>query len=482
MGLLKLAFRRSSIKQFTEADAHLKKVLDTKDLVALGIGTVIGTGIFILPGTEAATHAGPAVAISFLLAAIISGISGMAYSEFASALPVAGSAYSYGSVIFGQVVVDWFLGWSLILEYFLATSAVSVGFSSYLAGLLQTDHISGFNSILAGPMEGGIINLPAVVLLLVILGIQIIGLSTTRWVENVFVAIKLAILAIFIIVGLFFIKSNNHVPFYPKEFQTGAFGLSGIWMATSGIFFAFIGFDTLAAHTAEVKNPKKQVARRIIYTVIVAAVLYTLFAIVLTGMVNYTKLNVSDPASFAFTFVGQKGLASVIGIGSMIGMFTGVLALVFASSRLIYSFGRDGLLPNFIGKISGSQHVPFNALLIAGVVEIILAGFVPLSYLASLINAGTLAAFTFVNFGIIPLRHRTDLPNENGFRVPGYPIIPIIGGLTSFFFITQLETKTLVMFGVWTLVGLLIYFTYGVRHSMVKESKFDQSIIKENNA
>ncbi|WP_143875780.1 APC family permease, partial [Oenococcus oeni] len=236
------------------------------------------------------------------------------------------------------------------------------------------------------------------------------------------------------------------------------------------------------AHTAEVKNPKKQVARGIIYTVIVAAVLYTLFAIVLTGMVNYTKLNVSDPASFAFTFVGQKGLASVIGIGSMIGMFTGVLALVFASSRLIYSFGRDGLLPNFIGKISGSQHVPFNALLIAGVVEIILAGFVPLSYLASLINAGTLAAFTFVNFGIIPLRHRTDLPNENGFRVPGYPIIPIIGGLTSFFFITQLETKTLVMFGVWTLVGLLIYFTYGVRHSMVKESKFDQSIIKENNA
>ncbi|EHN58303.1 MAG: amino acid permease [Oenococcus sp.] len=469
MGIFKRSFRRDSIAQFASADSHLKRVLDTKDLVALGIGTVIGTGIFILPGTEAAQHSGPAVAIGFLIAAIISGISGMAYSEFASAMPVAGSAYSYGSVVFGQVV-GWFLGWSLILEYFLATSAVSVGFSSYLGGLLQTNHIKGFQAVLAGPFEGGIINLPAVLLLLVILGVQMIGLSTTRWVENVFVLIKLLILTLFIAVGIFFIKPGNYVPFYPKEFQTGLFGLGGIWASTSGIFFAFIGFDTLAAHTAEVKKPKTQMARGIIYTVLVAAVLYTLFAIILTGMVNYKNLNVSDPASFAFSYVKQGGLASVIGIGSMIGMFTGVLALVFASSRLIYSFGRDGLLPKFLGKITGKQHVPMNSLLIAGLIEILLAGLVPLSELASLINAGTLAAFVFVNFGILPLRHRADIANADGFRVPGYPIIPIIGGITSFFFITQLRSQTLLMFAIWTVIGLIIYYGYGLHHSKLQQT------------
>ncbi|MFT8324255.1 APC family permease [Oenococcus sicerae] len=468
MGIFKRSFRRDSVAQFAKADAHLKRVLDTKDLVALGIGTVIGTGIFILPGTEAAQDAGPAVAISFLIAAIISGISGMAYAEFASAMPVAGSAYSYGSVVYGQVV-GWFLGWSLILEYFLATSAVSVGFSSYLGGLFKTNHIHGFDSWLAGPLEGGIVNLPAVILLLTILAIQMIGLSTTRWVENIFVAIKLVILAMFIVVGIFFIKPSNYIPFYPKEFQSGPFGLSGIWAATSGIFFAFIGFDTLAAHTAEVKKPKTQMAHGIIYTVLIAAVLYTLFAIVLTGMVNYKQLNVSDPASFAFTYVGQKGLSSIIGIGSMIGMFTGVLALVFASSRLIYSFGRDGLLPKFLGRISGSQHVPFNALLIAGIIEIVLAGAVPLSELASLISAGTLAAFTFVNFGILPLRKRADINNADGFQVPGYPVVPIIGGLTSLFFITQLKQETLVMFAIWTIIGLAVYFFYGIRHSKLQQ-------------
>ncbi|MCT3049405.1 APC family permease [Leuconostoc mesenteroides] len=463
MSLLARAFKRESVDNYLSADSHMSRVLTTRDLISLGVGTVIGTGIFILPGHEAADHAGPAVAIAFLIAAIFSGLSGMAFAEFSAAMPVAGSAYSYGGAIYGEII-GWLLGWSLIVEYFLAVSAIATGFSAYLGNLLAIFGIHIPKYLSAGPMEGGIVNLFAVLIILFVAAILSRGLNTSKKVENGAVVIKIAILILFIVGGSFFIKTSNYVPFYPKEFHSGLGGLNGIWAATASIIFAFLGFDTIAAHAAEVKNPQKTMAKGIVGTVIISAILYTLFSIVLTGIVNYKKLGVDDPAAFALQVVHQTQFSIVITIGALIGMFTAVLALIYASSRLTYSFGRDGLLPRSLGKISPGSHLPVNALILAVAVEVIFAGLIPLSTLASLINAGTLTAFAFINFGILILRRRKDLAHD-GFKVPGYPIVPFIAGMISLFFITQLSAETLKMFGLWLLLGVIWYFSYGIKHS-----------------
>lgn len=289
MSVFSRAFKKETVNNYLAADSHMKRILTTRDLIGLGVGTVIGTGIFILPGHEAAQNAGPAVSVAFLLAAIFSGLSGMAFAEFSSAMPVAGSAYSYGSVVYGEII-GWLLGWSLILEYFLAVSAISTGFSAYFGNLLTVFNIHLPPAIMSGPMEGGVINLFAVLIILIVTMILSRGLNTSRNIENGAVILKVAILGLFIIGGSFFIKHTNYVPFYPKEFRTGLFGLHGITAATASIIFAFLGFDTIAAHAAEVKNPQKTMVRGIIGTVLISALLYVLFSIVLTGMVHYTKL------------------------------------------------------------------------------------------------------------------------------------------------------------------------------------------------
>ncbi|ADG40497.1 MULTISPECIES: APC family permease [Leuconostoc] len=463
MSIFSRAFKRESVDSYIQADSHMTRVLTTRDLIGLGVGTVIGTGIFILPGHEAAQNAGPAVSVAFLIAAIFSGLSGMAFAEFSSAMPVAGSAYSYGTVVYGEII-GWLLGWSLILEYFLAVSAIATGFSAYLNNLLITFGIHIPKSLLAGPMEGGIVNLFAVLIILLVTVILSRGLNASKKIENGAVILKVVILALFIIGGSFFIKHTNYVPFYPKEFHSGFGGLNGIWAATASIIFAFLGFDTIAAHAAEVKNPQKTMARGIIGTVIISALLYVLFSIVLTGIVNYKKLGVDDPAAFALQAIHQTQFSVVITVGALVGMFTAILALVYASSRLTYSFGRDGLLPRGLGKISGGSRLPVNALILAVIVESIFAGLIPLNTLASLINAGTLLAFMFINFGILILRRRKDLSHD-GFKVPGYPLVPLVAGVISLLLITKLPVETLELFSVWLVLGIIWYFAYGIRHS-----------------
>lgn len=463
MSIFSRAFKRESVDNYIRADSHMARVLTTRDLIGLGVGTVIGTGIFILPGHEAAQNAGPAVSVAFLIAAIFSGLSGMAFAEFSSAMPVAGSAYSYGTVVYGEII-GWLLGWSLILEYFLAVSAIATGFSAYLGNLLLTFGIHMPKSLIAGPMEGGIINLFAVLIILLVAVILSRGLNASKKIENGAVILKVVILALFIIGGSFFIKHTNYVPFYPKEFHSGFGGLNGIWAATASIIFAFLGFDTIAAHAAEVKNPQKTMARGIIGTVVISALLYVLFSIVLTGIVNYTKLGVDDPAAFALQAIHQTQFSVVITVGALVGMFTAILALVYASSRLTYSFGRDGLLPRSLGKISAGSRLPVNALILAVIVESVFAGLIPLSTLASLINAGTLLAFMFINFGILILRRRKDLSHD-GFKVPGYPLVPFIAGVISLLLITKLPVETLELFTIWLVLGIIWYFAYGIRHS-----------------
>jgi APA family basic amino acid/polyamine antiporter len=465
---MKNPFKRTPVQTFLKADAKLVRSLRARDLVALGIGAVIGTGIFILPGHEAALHAGPAVAISFLLAALVSGIVGMAYAEFSSAMPVAGSAYSFGSVIYGELI-GWLIGWALLLEYFLAVSAEATGFASYFNdNILSALGLHLPKSLQAGPLEGGVINLSAFVVVLLVAVIVYQGANLSKRVEDFLVILKVLIILAFIFVGIFYIKAQNYVPFYPKKFQTPPFGLGGISTAAATVFFAFIGFDALAANSAETIDPGKNVVRGILGTVLVAVVLYVSFSLVLTGMVNYRQLDVDDPAAYALKLIGLNSWNKLITIGALIGIFTAMLTMLMGGSRLLYALGRDGLLPKAMGKVDAKFGIPQRAILISTVIAAVFAGLVPLTKLASLINAGTLIAFTFISFGILPLRHRRDIPND-GFKMPLYPVLPIIAGLFSLYFIIMLPWSTKLMVGGWLLFGLLIYFVYGQYHSHLQQ-------------
>lgn len=463
-------FKKESVSNYLEADSRLSKSLTTKDLIGLGIGAVIGTGIFILPGHEAASHAGPAVAIAFLMAAIVSGLVGMAYAEFSSAMPIAGSAYSFGSVVYGEIV-GWILGWALILEYFLAVSAEATGFAAYFNNnILAAIGIHLPTALQASPMEGGVINISAVIIVVVIAGILLMGSEMSKRVENFAVIVKVAIIIIFIVIGAFYVKTSNYVPFYPAQFHSAPFGMGGIFTAAATVFFAFIGFDALASNSAETIDPGKNVIKGIIGTVVFAVVLYVAFSMVLTGIVNYKELNVDDPAAYALQIIHLSAFNKLITIGALFGIFTAMVTMFIGGSRLVYALGRDGLLPKFIGRVNAKHSVPKNAIIIATIVQAVFAGLVPLTQLASLINAGTLIAFAFISFGVIKLRRRKDIKNT-GFKMPWYPFLPIVAGVFSIFFIIMLPDITKISVGIWIVIGFIFYFVYGVHHSKLQKQE-----------
>lgn len=467
MNILRRMFKKDSLDNYLKGDANLTKVLGAKDLLSLGIGAVIGTGIFILPGTVAATKAGPAIVISFILAAAICALAAMAYAELASAMPVAGSAYTYGNLLYGEVV-GWILGWALILEYLLAVAAIATGWSAYFGYLVKPlfvipKAISGSYD----PSNGTYINLVAVIILLLVGWLSTKGKETSGIVQRFMVILKVAIILLFIIVGLFYVKSTNYMPLIPKEVN-GAFGVKGIFAGAATVFFAFLGFDAVSSSAAEVKNPKKNMAIGIIGTLIIAAVLYALVGFVLTGMVSYTKLNVADPVAYALDSVGQRGIAYVITIGALAGMFTSLMAMVFAGSRLLYAMGRDNLLPPFLGEIDSKNGLPKNALVVVTIIVAILAGLLPLGRLTELVNLGTLLAFVFVSFGVILLRKNKTIKND-GYKMPLVPILPILSAMFSIYMIGKLQIETIIAGGIWFIIGLLIYLVYGMRHSRLND-------------
>lgn len=466
MGMWQRMFKKESLDTYMSSDENFEKTLNAKDLMALGIGAVIGSGIFVLPGTVAATTTGPAIIFSFILAALVSSLVAMAYSEMSTAMPVAGSAYSYGNVIFGEVI-GWVLGWALILEYMLSVSAVSTGWSAYFANLMSP--LVKIPTALSGafdPAHGTYINIVAVVIVLLVGLLLRGGMRQSKRVENAMVVLKLVIILAFIVIGFFFIKSSNYHPLIPERIN-GAFGWQGIITGTSMVFFAFLGFDALSSSAAEVKNPKRNMPIGIIGTLIVAAVLYGAMGLVLTGMVHYSKLNVADPAAFALQQVGQNWASLIITIGALIGMATMMYTMTYAASRLIYAVGRDGLLPGGVGKVNKHGN-PNRALAVATIVIAIFSGLVPLDKLVDLVNVGTLLAFVVVSIGILPLRHRKDV-NHDGYKMPGYPVMPIVSALLSGFLITQLHAETLIAAGIWFIIGIVLYMTYGIRHSRMNK-------------
>lgn len=454
-------FRKESLERYLGTDKHFVKTLGAFDLLTIGIGAVIGTGIFILPGTVAAKEAGPGVTLSFLIAALVCTLASMCYAELSSSIPVAGSAYSYGNILYGEVI-GWILGWALILEYMLSVAAVSAGWASYFNSLLHSFglHIPHHFEGPFDPLNDTYLNLWAVISVLLIGILLSRGMKASMKFNNAAVLIKIAIIFTFIGVGLFFIKPKNYQPFTPYE-------TTGVLRGATTVFFAFLGFDVVSSSAAEVKNPKKNMPIGIIGTLIVAALLYMGVSVVLTGMVNYKQLDVANPVAYALKVVNQGWVADLLSIGAIVGMSTMMLTMIYSSSRLIYSIGRDGLLPSFLGKID-KHGLPENALWIVTIVIAIMGGLFSLKELTSLVSIGTLLAFTFVSFGVILLRRRKDIP-EGDFKVPFYPVIPILSGLACIGMMCFLSVKTYIFASIWFLFGLFIYCVYGYEHSKISK-------------
>ncbi|WP_243572406.1 amino acid permease [Bacillus stercoris] len=457
-------FRKKSLETLSaqSKSKSLARTLSAFDLTLLGIGCVIGTGIFVITGTVAATGAGPALIISFILAGLACALAAFCYAEFSSSIPISGSVYSYSYVTLGELLA-FLIGWDLMLEYVIALSAVATGWSSYFQSLL-----AGFNLHLPAALTGApgstpdaVFNLPAAVIILLITAIVSRGVKESTRFNNVIVLMKIAIILLFIIVGIGYVKPDNWSPFMP-------FGMKGVILSAATVFFAYLGFDAVSNASEEVKNPQKNMPVGIISALAVCTVLYIAVSLVLTGMMPYAKLNVGDPVSFALKFVGQDTVAGIISVGAIIGITTVMLALLYAQVRLTFAMSRDGLLPGLFAKVHPSFKTPFRNTWLTGIVAAGIAGFINLGTLAHLVNMGTLAAFTVISIAVIVLRKKHP-EIKASFRVPFVPVVPIISAGICLWFMYSLPGVTWLSFVIWIAVGTLVYFLYSRKHSLLNK-------------
>jgi basic amino acid/polyamine antiporter, APA family len=455
-------FRKKSIEHMLAGAqrAGLKKTLGAIDLTFLGVGAIIGTGIFVLTGTGA-VQAGPALMVAFIVAAIACGFAALAYAEFSSTIPVAGSIYTYSYATLGELAA-WIIGWDLMLEYGLATSAVSVGWSGYLQSLLSGFGVS-LPSVLtaapgAVPGEFTLFNLPAFLVMMAITALLSIGIKESTRVNNVMVAIKVTVVLLVVAVGVFHVTPANWHPFMPN-------GWSGVFGAAAIMFFAFIGFDSVSSAAEEVKNPRRDLPIGIISSLAVCAVLYVAVAAVVTGIVPAAQFaGVSHPVSFALQVAGEKWVAGFIDLGAVLGMLTVILVMSYGQTRIIYAMSRDGLLPARLSTLHPKYATPYFTTWLVGLFFGLIGALVPLNVLAELINIGTLAAFSMVSIAVLILR-RTHPNLPRAFRCPGVPVVPLLAVASCLFLMLNLKQFTWVAFGVWLALGLLIYFGYSRRHS-----------------
>ncbi|GAY72498.1 APC family permease [Lentilactobacillus kosonis] len=463
-------FRKEDPTVYQDKDSHLIRSLTTKDFLALGVGTIVSTSIFTLPGVVAAEHSGPAVALSFVAAGIVAALVAFAYAEMSAAMPFAGSAYSWIHVVFGEFW-GWIAGWALLAEYFIAVAFVASGLSANFQGLIGTIGLKLPASLSAASTgsNGGLIDITAVIAVLIVAALLSRGASSTARVENTLVVLKVLAIIVFIIVGLTAIHVQNYVPFIPHyrvNPDGSAFGgWQGIYAGVSEIFLAYIGFDSIAANSAEAKNPQKTMPRGILGSLLIAVVLFVTVSLVLVGMFSYTKYaNNAEPVGWALRESGHGTVAAIVQAIAVVGMFTALIGMMLAGSRLIYSFGRDGLLPKWLGKLT--NNLPNRALIVLTIIGVILGSVFPFAFLAQLISAGTLIAFMFVSLGVYALRPREgkDIPMPS-FKMPLYPILPALGflGALAVFWGLDIQAKTYA-FG-WFVLGAIIYFAYGIRHS-----------------
>jgi len=467
------------IKSESEDSEHsLKRTLGPVNLVALGIGAIIGAGLFSLTGIAAAENAGPAVVLSFVVAAIGCAFAGMCYSEFSTMIPIAGSAYTYAYATMGELLA-WIIGWDLVLEYAMGAATVSVSWSSYVVKLLHMLGLELPASLANCPFDPtpGIINLPAVLIICVISALLIIGIQESARVNGVIVVIKVAIVIVVIAIGFGYVNRANYHPFIPPNTGTfGEFGPSGVMRAAAVVFFAFIGFDAVSTAAQEARRPQRDMPIGIIGSLAVCTILYVLFARVLTGMVNY-KIFKGDASPVA-TVIRQfpsEALQIMIVVGIIAGYSSVILVMLLGQSRVFFSMSRDGLLPRVFSDVHPKFRTPWHCNLIFMIFVSLLSGFLPISKLGHMTSIGTLLAFVIVCIGIMVMRHtRPDLPRP--YRTPLVPLVPVLGIVVCLAMMASLNVETWYRLVIWLGIGLIIYFTYSRHHSHLARSKASKPV------
>jgi APA family basic amino acid/polyamine antiporter len=445
--------------------SSLRKCLSALDLTLLGIGCIIGTGIFVLTGIAAATQAGPAVVLSFVIASVPCIMAALSYAELASCVGGCGSAYGYSYAAFGELIA-WIVGWDLILEYGVSVAAVANGWSGYFNNILTVIGLSLPNWLTRGPFDSGIVNLPAAFIILTLMGVLVLGIRQSAQTNAAIVFIKLVTLAVFIIVALFNIHPANWHPFMPYGwFSTLPGGKTvGVLAAASLVFFAYVGFDAVSVAVEETRNPRRDVPIGILASLGFCTLVYVIVSGLLTSLVPYTELNVSSPVAFALQQIGIHWASALVATGVIAGLTSVMLALYYALTRIIYAMGRDGLLPRGVALVNERTLTPVRATVLPGILMAIIAGFFPLGILAELVNIGTLAAFILVCGGVIVLRY-THPKMHRPFKVPGGIVLPMLGVVTCGALIAFLPLITHLRFVIWLVIGIAVYFGYSVRHS-----------------
>ncbi len=466
-------------------EVSLKRVLTARHLLLLGIGAIIGAGIFVMTGQAAANHAGPAIMLSFVLAGLACTFAGLCYAEFAAMIPVSGSAYSYTYATLGEAVA-WFVGWSLVLEYLFAASAVAVGWSAYTISFMESvAHMMGsqwaFPAALASaPLSyangefaatGALFNLPAVLIVAAVGTLCYVGIRQSATANAVIVAIKVTVILALIGFGSQYVDADNWMPFIPENEGGDRFGWPGVLRAASIVFFAYIGFDAVSTAAQEAKNPQRDMPIGILGSLVVCTILYIIVAAVLTGMVPFETLNTAKPVATALEpYPSLTWLKFAVEIGAVAGLSSVILVMMMGQPRIFFAMSRDGLLPPFFGKAHPKYCTPHNATVVVAVVAALLAAFFPLGVLGDLVSMGTLLAFATVCAGVFVLRRtRPDLPRS--FRVPAVPVISTLGVLSCLSLIGFMGWYNWTLLGAWTVIGFIIYFGYGYRHSLLRKGE-----------
>ena len=475
--LKQLAARKSVAVMAREIETgpRLKRVLSARTLTSIGLGSMIGSGIFVLTGTVAANHTGPAVTLAFLVAAIGCGLAAICYAELASLIPVSGSAYSYTYATLGEGVA-WFVGWNLALEYMMSAATVAVGWSGYVVNLLEEFGLHLPAALTSAPIgkgadhtlgaTGAIVNLPAVAIVAALTWVCYRGIRESTGMNNLMVIVKVAIIVLFIVVGLAYIDTSNWHPYLPANTgEFGHYGWSGVMTGAAIIYFAYIGFDTAATTAQEARNPQRDVPAGILGALVISTILYVAMGAIMTGMVDYTRLDVAAPVAVALDeHPSLRWLGLPVKIGAIIGMTSVILMSILGQPRIFMAMARDGLLPPQLEKVHPRYHTPSIATIITGAIAAIFAGAFPIDVLGELVSIGILLAFTAVCIGVLVLR-RTMPETPRPFRVPFAPLTCSLGVIVCLGLTLALPKDTWIRLAVWTAAGAAVYFSYGFWHS-----------------
>jgi APA family basic amino acid/polyamine antiporter len=479
----------ASVADTEDPENGLKREMGALQLTIFGVGVIVGTGIFVLTGVAAAEKAGPAAPLSFVVAAIVCGLAALCYAEFASSVPVAGSAYTYSYTSLGEIFA-WIIGWDLILEFAFGAATVAKGWSGYFSRLMEDLGINLPASVVG---QEASFNVPAVVIVAIVAAVLIVGIRESSRMNIVVVAIKLSVILLVIALGFFYVKSGNWSPFIPESQPgaagqgldetpliqeilgqpTSAFGVSGIFFGASLVFFAFIGFDIVATAAEETKRPQRDLPIGIFASLIICTILYVLVSLVVTGMVPYEQLGspeaIGAPLAYAFSVNGVDWASTVISIGALAGLTSTVLILMYGQSRVFFAMGRDGLLPPWLSKVHPTYKTPYRITIITAIAVALLAAFLPLKVLGEATNIGTLFAFVLVAIAV-PVLRKSQPDLERPFRTPLVPLIPILAVLACLWLMLNLPVGTWVRLIIWMAIGFVVYFGYARKHSRLNRA------------